>query len=153
MQNRRRLTALALTAICLATTSARAANSRCPNLSGKYVIQGEDGQVHISIEQHKCDRIIIVRESGYLGTITSEKHILKLDGREQADTPWLGAARPYRTSARFMGSDLLVEAMPEGDSPLTIIYSLTAGRDLQEDANPGLGNLRRGSGFVAKRER
>jgi len=25
-----------------------ATEAKCPNLSGKYVIQGEDGQVHIS---------------------------------------------------------------------------------------------------------
>ena len=51
------------------------------------MIQFEDGQVHIAIDQHGCDRISIVRKSGYLGTLTSETHVLKLDGKEQKDSP------------------------------------------------------------------
>ena len=41
--------------------------SACPNLSGRYRLQGEDGQVFISIQQKGCSRITIVRENWYLG--------------------------------------------------------------------------------------
>src|SRR5262245_21513646 len=77
------------------------ATRKCPDLSGKYMIQGEDGQVHISIEQEQCDRVTIHRESGYLGTITSEKHVLKLDGTVQDNSPWFGGTEHYETSAKF----------------------------------------------------
>src|SRR5438093_1644537 len=72
-------------------TDAVASIPQCPDLTGKYMIQGEDGQVHISIEQEGCARATIVRQSGYLGTVTSEKHALKLDGTPQEDSPWLGS--------------------------------------------------------------
>ena len=79
MPNRSNWIALMITAISLAATHT-AASAQCPNLSGTYVKQGEDGQVEIVIDQHECDRISIVRNNNYLGTKTSEKHILKLDG-------------------------------------------------------------------------
>ena len=49
---------------------------QCPDLSGNYMIQGEDGEVHISAKQERCDRINIVRNSGYPGTITVNSHEL-----------------------------------------------------------------------------
>src|SRR5437899_3347437 len=96
-----------LTAGCFLAvgTSTLAVGVQCPDLSGDYMIQGEDGQVHISITQYKCDRIVIVRKNGYLGTQTLEKHTLELDAKEHADTRWLGARRRPRTSARFVGSE------------------------------------------------
>jgi hypothetical protein len=112
------------------------------------VIQGEDGQVHISIEQQGCERATIVRESGYLGTITTEKHALKLDGTVQDDSPWWGSQDQYKSSAVFNGSALQIEAKT-ATSTLTMIYSLTPEGDLLEDA---LSNGRRSGGpLVAKR--
>lgn len=114
MSNQRRRIGLTLAVVCLAATRAVTAGSQCPNLSGTYLIQGEDGQVQISIEQYKCGRIEIVRDSGYDGEVTPEKHVLKLDGKDQADTPWLGAGGLPSTSARFVGSELLVEVRIAG---------------------------------------
>ncbi len=113
------------------------------------MIQGEDGQVHIAINQHECDRISIVRKNNYLGTITSEAHILKLDGKDQKDSPWLGSSEQYRTSAKFIGSELQVKARTTSGSILTVIYSLTPARDLMEEAltDP------RGVPVVAKRQK
>jgi hypothetical protein len=36
----------------------------------------------------------------YLGTITTEKHGPTLDGKEHADTPWFGARKSAKTTAR-----------------------------------------------------
>src|SRR3954466_10037116 len=80
-------------------TAAVAAIPECPDLSGKYMIQGEDGQVHVSILQEHCDSAIVRRDSGYLGKITSEEHVLKLDGTVQKDSPWLGSTDRYESSA------------------------------------------------------
>jgi hypothetical protein len=120
-------------AIASATDNA-SANAQCPNLSGKYVVQGEDGQVHLVIDQHECDRIHIVEKSNYLGTISTETHTLKLDGKEQKDSGWMGGTEEYRTSAKFVGSSLQIEAKTLSGSTLRIIYSLTRARDLLEDA-------------------
>src|SRR5262245_63711167 len=67
------------------TEAVPATHHECLDVSGKYMFQGEDGQVHISILQERCDRAIIRRDSGYLGKITSEEHVLKLDGTVQDD--------------------------------------------------------------------
>ena len=128
------------------------AASKCADLSGTYLLQGEDGQVRFSIKQHNCDRMIIVRENNYLGTISTEKHDLMLDGREHADTPWLGGRKGGKTTAKFLGSQLRVDAKVEGDATLTMIYSLTSARDLQiEDLDSQGHDL--GSPSVAARQR
>ena len=130
-------------------TETAAATPKCPDLSGKYLLQGEDGQVYISIEQKRCDRASIRREIGYLGTITGEKHLLKLDGTVREDPPWFGEAEPYKTSAKFNDSALHIEAKSKSGSTLTMIYSLTPEGDLLEEVfQNGRGA---GSPNVAKR--
>ena len=131
MPNRQGRFALTRMVLCLAVASTLTAASKCADLSGTYLLQGEDGQVRFSIKQHNCDRMIIVRENNYLGTISTEKHDLMLDGREHADTPWLGGRKGGKTTAKFLGSQLRVDAKVEGDATLTMIYSLTSARDLQ----------------------
>jgi hypothetical protein len=121
------------TVLCLAAAPALTAASKCPDLSGTYMLQGEDGQVRISMQQVNCDRMIIVRENNYLGTISTEKHDLALDGREHADTPWLGSRRRSKTSAKFIGSELRVDTKGEGDVAFTMVYSLTSARDLKTE--------------------
>lgn len=153
MSHRRRLIAPIITMLCLAMASAVAGTSKCPDLSGTYLLHGEDGQVQISIKQYNCDRIIIVRENNYLGTVTSEKHALALDGKEHADAPWLGARKPGKTSARFVGSELRIEIKIPGDAALTMLYSLTPGRDLQEQAFNDRRRDDRGSPSIATRQR
>jgi hypothetical protein len=152
MPNRRGRFALMKMVLCLAVAPALTAASKCADLSGTYLLQGEDGQVRFSIKQHNCDRMIIVRENNYLGTMTTEKHDLTLDGTEHADTPWLGGRKGGKTTARFLGSQLRVDANVEGDATLTMIYSLTSARDLQiEDLDNRGHDL--GSPSVAARQR
>jgi hypothetical protein len=134
VQNRPKWIVLIIKAVSLAATHNATASPQCPNLSGNYVIQGEDGQVQIAINQHDCDRIDIVRKSNYLRTIASEKHTLKLDGKDQKDSPWMGSSEQYRTSAKFVGSELQVKAISRNDSTITMIYSLNPARDLLEEA-------------------
>src|SRR5262245_56324689 len=114
-------------------TEAVPTTPKCPDLSGRYMIQGEDGQVYISIEQKLCDRASIRREIGYLGTKIGEKHLLKLDGTVQEDPQWFGEAEPYKTSAEFNDSALHIEARGNSRSTLTMIYSLTPEGDLLEE--------------------
>ena len=155
MPNGQRLIALTATMLGLLTVApALTAASRCPNLSGVYMLQGEDGQVHISIRQRKCDSVTIIRKSDYLGTTTSETHILTLDGKEQPDSPWYGHSPVQNiSSAKFVGSELVIDVKVAGDSPLTVFYSLNSERDLQEEALIDRRRDRRGSPSVAKRER
>ena len=84
----------------------------CPNFTGRFVIQGEDGDVHLTITQTACDRIRIGREASYLGKITSEQHDLKLDGEFQVDTPWFGGTDKIQTSVKFTSAALEIVAKP-----------------------------------------
>jgi hypothetical protein len=149
MPNRSKCGAFILIAIWLAATHVASANGQCPNLSGNYVAVGEDGHVQITIHQQGCNRIDIIMKSNYLGTITSETHNLKLDGKEQKDSSWFGSADQYRTSAEFVGSELQVRASTTGGSTVRMNYSLTRDRDLLEKdlSNP------RDVPVVAKRQK
>ena len=131
-------------------TEAVASTRECPDLSGKYMIQGEDGQVHIFIEQEHCDRVTIRRETGYLGTITAEKHVLKLDGTSQEDSSWFCGTERYKTSAKFSDSALQIQARMATGNTFTMIYSLTPEGDLLEKV---LRNGRAAGGEVAKRQK
>jgi hypothetical protein len=147
-----RLTALLTIASCFTAGASLTAGGPCPHLSGVYMIQGEDGQVQISITQHNCEHITIIRGNNYLGSLTSEKHTLVLDGKDHADTPWLGARKRPRTSARFVGSELVVDTATPGDGKLTFLYSLTSERDLNEESVFNRRGDERGAVLVAKRQ-
>jgi hypothetical protein len=97
----------------------------------------------------RCDRASIRREIGYLGTITGEKHSLKLDGNVQEDPPWFGEAERYKTSAMFNESALHIEARSNSGSTLAMIYSLTPEGDLLEEVV--LNGRGDGGPIVAKR--
>jgi len=65
-------------ALCLITASA----SACPNLSGHYVLQGEDGVVHYTVIQQGCERVEIQRTNIYLGeTSAVERRVFIVDGK------------------------------------------------------------------------
>ena len=98
------------------------AADKCPDLSGRYMIQGEDGQVHIIIEQRGCGTITIARKTGYLGTVTSERHDLRLDGVLQRDTGWFGGSDKQVTSARFVPGGLEIVARPASAGKRTELF-------------------------------
>ena len=85
--------------------------STCPNLSGRYVIQGEDGQVFISIVQTRCARIVIEWNYGSPAGPGSSTHVLALDARFHADGGWFGGGR-QQTSAGFRSGKLEIVARP-----------------------------------------
>jgi hypothetical protein len=80
----------------------------CPDLSGNYILQGEDGRVRVKIEQTRCERVTITRvSSSYAGT--AERHRLKLNGVVQADSGWFGGRERNRVIAKFVGNELVLE--------------------------------------------
>jgi hypothetical protein len=78
-------------ALCLIAASANA----CPNLSGHYVLQGEDGAVQYAVRQGGCDRVEIDRTATYLGkTSAVETQVFIVDGKPHGKTGtinhWVG---------------------------------------------------------------
>ena len=132
-------------------TAAATPSAQCPNLSGRYTLQGEDGQVKISIDQQGCETVRIVRERGYLGTVTTETHSLTLDGKVRTDSTWFGGSgKCCQTFATFVGSTLHVQARAADGTTTTLSYALNAQRDLLEGA---LLNGRGADPVVAKRQK
>ena len=69
---------LASFAFCLITASA----SACPNLSGHYTLEGEDGVTHYTVIQHGCGRVKINRTDTYVGEKSPvETQVLIVDGK------------------------------------------------------------------------
>ena len=70
-------------ALCLVAASA----SACPNLSGYYVLQGEDGDVRYTVRQRGCDRVEIDRINTYLGKESVvETEVFIVDGKPHGKT-------------------------------------------------------------------
>ena|SRR5438876_1160890 len=87
--------------------------STCPDLSGRYVEQGEDGRVYISIKQTRCETIEIDRvASSYLGS-SREIHVLRLDGKFHEDISWFGDREKQVTAATFRSK--LLELIARSD--------------------------------------
>ncbi len=81
--------------ISLALYLSAASASACPNLSGHYVLRGEDGVVHYTVIQRGCDRVEIRRTNMYLGeTSAVETHVFIVDGKPHGKTGtinhWVG---------------------------------------------------------------
>jgi hypothetical protein len=82
------------------------AGAKCPDLSGRYVLPGQDGQVYITIKQSRCERVTIEwLISVYDGT-SRTTHVLPLDGRFHPDTGWFGEREKGLTSAQFRSNAL-----------------------------------------------
>jgi hypothetical protein len=82
------------------------AKTECPDLSGKYVIQGEDGRVYVTIKQTRCEIITIEWLISVNGGTSRTTHVLPLDGRFHPDTGWFGERDKRLTSAQFRSDAL-----------------------------------------------
>jgi hypothetical protein len=90
------------------------AQKTCPDLSGRYVIQGEDGRVFVTITQTRRERITIEwLISSYDGT-SRTTHVLALDGRLHTDTGWFGERGKRLTSAQFRSDTLEIVSKSNG---------------------------------------
>ena len=74
---------------------------RCPDLSGKYVIQNEGGQVHIAIDQDECLQITMERTTGK----NKEKRTFALDGVLHSGA-WNEAGERAKSAAKFVSGRL-----------------------------------------------
>jgi hypothetical protein len=81
----------------------------CPDLSGQYIIQGEDGRVFVNIVQTRCKRIAIEWNND---PSASSRHILALDGRFHVDSGWFGSGERLLTSARMRSGGLEIITKP-----------------------------------------
>jgi hypothetical protein len=80
--------------------------STCPDLSGKFGIQGEDGVVDVVVKQVACTRITIDWVRSYLGQVSHSAQTLALDGRFYRKGPEPGPSGARLVMAHFQGDTL-----------------------------------------------
>src|SRR5262245_17801173 len=76
---------------------------RCPDLTGKYMIQGEE--VHLAINQDECLQITIERTANHSGKNVKEKHTFALDGILHPGG-WNVVGENARSAAKFVSGKL-----------------------------------------------
>jgi len=142
----------AILALVILCSSATEALSGCPDLSGKYYRQGEDGYVIFRIRQVECSSLEISDERNYLGKITITKLALKADGIFR----WIrgdlyDAKAANMIASRFVGNTFEITKVPpfstksgEGDPDIKIgkLLGLRAMSAVEVYSLDSQGNLR-----------
>ena len=104
---------------------------RCPDLTGKYMVQSEDGQVHYSINQDECLQITIERTTNHSGKNVKEKHTFALDGVLHPGG-WDDAGDNGKSSAKFVSGKLeLTFVSPSGEVISKEIWELLHDKNIE----------------------
>jgi hypothetical protein len=127
---------LRIALVIAAAIQTTAVAQQCPDLSGTFLLLGEDGKVYYILHQHGCDSIDITSNVDYLGSRSAETHNLKLDGKDQTDSPWFGGNEQTRTTAKWVGSTLRITQKLPGGFTSTQTYRLNRDRNLVMDSIP-----------------
>src|ERR1051325_5496317 len=80
----------------------------CPDLSGTYHIQGEDGYVTVVVAQSGCDRVVIEWNILSYPDTAFSRHSFLLDGKMRPDTGWFGDRGRQLTPASFVGDSIVL---------------------------------------------
>jgi hypothetical protein len=109
----------------------RSSSASCPQLAGRYVVQGEDGRVYITIEQSGCGAATVqyLTFSGVgvdSAVADSILHEYTVDGAYRPDTSWFGEPAGV-TEASWVGDTLRLRSRSraEGDTSLAWRISLS----------------------------
>jgi hypothetical protein len=102
------------------------AQTVCPDLSGRYVMQYEDGRVHVTIAQVRCESMQLDTRSQYLHEpVVTGRHKLRLDGEFREDTGWNGSTARQMTSAKLRDGVLEIVTKPaKPDDPRGIKWEV-----------------------------
>jgi hypothetical protein len=98
-------------AFVLLLQQSSASPAGCKDLSGHYVIQGEDGRVYITLAQTRCTRIAMDWKSSSYAHESRWRHVLMLDGRSHLEAEWYGSGRQL-TSAQLRSGKLDIVVRP-----------------------------------------
>jgi hypothetical protein len=89
------------------------AQARCPDLTGRYVMQYEDGRLYVTIAQVRCESMQLDTSSQYLHEpVVVGRHKLRLDGEFHEDTGWNGSTGKQLTSTKLRDGILEIVTRP-----------------------------------------
>ena len=103
-----------------------AAQSACPNLTGRYVMQYQDGRVYVTISQVRCESMQIDTRSQYqYEPVVIGRHKLRLDGEFRQDTGWNGSTSKQLTATKLKDGVLEIVTKPaKPDDPRAITWQV-----------------------------
>jgi hypothetical protein len=99
-------------------SSGAVSSTRCPDLSGRYVLHGEDNRVYMTITQTRCARITIAWKIVEQRATSTSVHTIYLDGKFHRGGGLAGASSTPATlanqlvSGRFRADTLEIIAKP-----------------------------------------
>ncbi len=89
------------------------AQRSCVDFSGRYVMQGEDGQVRVGVSQVACSRVLLTLRSNYLDQhVDSTAFNVSLDDRWQTSAHGLWGDGAISVRAHVHGDTLSLFARP-----------------------------------------
>jgi hypothetical protein len=102
------------------------AQAGCPDLTGRYVMQYEDGRVHVTIAQVRCESLQLDTRSQYLHEpVVVGRHKLRLDAEFHDDTGWNGSTAKQLTSTKLRDGILEIVTRPaKPDDPRGITWQV-----------------------------
>ena len=102
------------------------AQAACPDLTGRYVMQYEDGRMHVTIAQVRCESMQIDTRSQYLHEpVVIGRHKLRLDGEFRDDTGWNGSTSKQLTATNLRNGVLEIVTKPaKPDDPRAISWQV-----------------------------
>lgn len=103
-----------------------AAQSACPDLTGRYVMQYQDGRVYVTISQVRCESMQIDTRSQYqYEPVVIGRHKLRLDGEFRQDTGWNGSTSKQLTATKLRDGVLEIVTKPaKPDDPRAITWQV-----------------------------
>ena len=113
----------------------------CPNLTGRYRLNGEDGYVAITITQPNCQSITIDWMIYSYRDTTPGTHTLEVDGRFRRKQQWFGRTDSTWIAASWRGEHLEITSNEarDGSGPVSweLALGLTAKGNLCVGQRPG----------------
>ena len=120
------LFAIAVLLVLMPEGGSSSAQAACPDLTGRYVMQYENGRMHVTIAQVRCESMQIDTRSQYLHEpVVIGRHKLRLDGEFREDTGWNGSTAKQLTSTKLRDGILAIVTKPaKPDDPRGISWQV-----------------------------
>lgn len=99
----------------------------CPNLTGRYRLNGEDGYVAITITQPNCQSITIDWMIYSYRDTTPGIHTLEVDGRYRRHQRWFGGTDSTWNAASWRGEHLEITSNEARDGSGPVPWELALG--------------------------
>lgn len=107
------LLASAVLVVLMSEGGSTSAQAACPDLTGRYVMQYENGRMYVTIAQVRCESLQIDTRSQYLHEpVVIGRHKLRLDGEFREDTGWNGSTSKQLTATKLRDGILEIVTKP-----------------------------------------